>query len=125
MYLPKADRNNKLKWLEYHLNDKTASNETYLYKMVGLFLQLSIIDFNKMYFMALGKYRIKEEFLYLSINRRFNFFIKYVDMHPEEMRIENALIKHLLHREEKNVTKEVMNKKIMGLAYLQIIENEA
>jgi hypothetical protein len=35
------------------------SNERYLYKIISVFLQLNIIDFNKIYFMALSKYRIK------------------------------------------------------------------
>lgn len=58
------------------------SNETYLYKVISVFLQLNIVDFNKMYFMALAKFRIKEEFLYLSINRRYQFLIKYLETHP-------------------------------------------
>lgn len=101
------------------------SNQTYLYKVISVFLQLSIVDFNKMYFMALAKFRIKEEFLYLSINRRYQFLIKYLEMHPQEFAVERALMGHIsLAREEKNIAKEMVNKKVMGLAYLQVVENE-
>ena len=66
------------------------SNETYLYKVISVFLQLNIVDFNKMYFMALAKFRIKEEFLYLSINRRYQFLIKYLETHPLQFSVERA-----------------------------------
>jgi hypothetical protein len=101
------------------------SSEGYLYKVISVFLQLSIVDFNKMYFMALTKFRIKEEFLYLSINRRYNFLFKYLELHPVEFAIERALLAHLsLAREEKNINREMVSKKVMGLAYLQLVENE-
>jgi hypothetical protein len=63
-----------------------------------VFLQLNIIDFNKIYFMALAKYRIKEDFLYLSINRRYAFLLKYIEQHRQEFSLENTLIHHLLNR---------------------------
>ena len=48
--------------------------------------------------------------------------IKYVEQHAEEFRLESCLIRHLLNKEEKIITKEVMNKKILELAYLQVVE---
>lgn len=47
-----------------------------------------------------------------------------MEQHNEDFKLESFLIKHLLNKEEKIITKEVMNKKILGLAYLQVVEFE-
>jgi len=39
--------------------------------------------FEKMYYVALAKYKIKEEFLYLSLNRRLGFMMQYLKKHED------------------------------------------
>jgi hypothetical protein len=51
-----------------------------------------------MYFYALSKYRIKEEFLYLSINRRYNFLNKYLEINKDKFALENNLLKNVMNK---------------------------
>jgi hypothetical protein len=58
-----------------------------------------------MYFYALSKFRIKEEFLYLSINRRYGFLTKYLESNKEKFPLENNLLKNVMNKEEKVMLK--------------------
>ena len=48
-------------------------------ELVKILLLARIPDFSKLYYNAIHKYKIKEEFLYLAINRRLQFVIAYLE----------------------------------------------
>lgn len=89
--------------------------------VMKLILQLNVPDFNNLYYYALSKFKIKEEFLYLSLNRRLNFLINYIDRFPHSFTTEKQLINAIIHCEDKTKMNDQTSKKIMALAYLRTV----
>jgi len=86
---------------------------------------MRVPTFEKMYYVALAKYKIKEEFLYLSLNRRLGFMMQYLKKHEDQFKIEHLIIDSIISRKDSLVLMELTSKRVMALAYLRIVENEA
>lgn len=68
-------------------------------------MQMRMPTFEKIYYVALSKYKIKEEFLYLSLNRRLNFMLHYFKKHEEEFKTEQIIIDSIISRKDSTVLK--------------------
>jgi hypothetical protein len=76
-----------------------------------------------LYYYALSKFKIKEEFLYLSLNRRLSFLMRFIQREEESFFVELKLINSIINKEQKLSVKDETSKKIMALAYLRVVEH--
>lgn len=101
-------------------------SESKFYNKLGkTFMEMRVPAFEKIYYIALAKYKIKEEFLYLSLNRRLSFMMQYLKKHEDKFKTEHVIIDSIISRKDSLVLKEQTTKRVMALAYLRIVENEA
>ena len=70
-------------------------------ELVKILLNMRVPDFNKLYYNAIHRFKIKEEFLYLAINRRLQFVLAYLEHWSEEFHIERTVIKAITKQAEK------------------------
>jgi len=69
--------------------------------LIKMMLLMKIPDFSKLYYNAIHKFKIKEEFLFLAINRRLQFVLAYMDHWSEEFSTEKKIISAISQQAEK------------------------
>ena len=89
------------------------------------FLKAGIVDFNRLYYRAVSRFKLKEDSLALLVQRRIPFVLNYIRINEATFHNESVLINELAKQREKSTEQEMVRKRIMSLVYLRIIERES
>jgi dGTP triphosphohydrolase len=88
-HMPRLQRENAKNFITREIvkieRVKTADQK--MSELVKILLNMRVPDFNKLYYNAIHRFKIKEEFLYLAINRRLQFVLAYLEHWSEEFHI--------------------------------------
>ena len=68
--------------------------------MARVFNKEDVADWNKLYSQALSKFKVKEDFIDLSVQRRLPFLMRYLQTHRHsDFNSEYSLVNQMTNRE--------------------------